>query len=149
MSPHEVTVVVVSYNTRDALRRCLTALASQGVARTVVVDNGSEDGSAEMVREEFPAVDLVEAGENLGFSRANNVGAQRAETPLVLFLNSDAYADEGAVGRLAAVFDDPSVVAAGGRLRNPAGSLQESQGGGQADFIERADGEDARDELLE
>ena len=70
-------------------------------------------------------MDLVEAGENLGFSRANNVGAERAETPLVLFLNSDAYADEGAVARLAAVFEE-GVVAAGGRLRNPDGSLQDS-----------------------
>jgi hypothetical protein len=122
----DVTVVVVSYNTRDALRRCLAALASQGVAQTIVVDNGSEDGSAQMVRDEFPSVELIATGENLGFSRANNVGAERAQTPLVLFLNSDAYADEGAVGRLATVFEDSSVVAAGGRLRNPDGSLQES-----------------------
>lgn len=129
MSPHEVTVVVVSYNTQDALRRCLAALSSQDVAKTVVVDNGSEDGSPEMIRKEFPAVDLVATGENLGFSRANNIGAERAETPLVLFLNSDAYADEGAIGRLAEVFDDATVVAAGGRLRNPDGSLQESVAG--------------------
>lgn len=121
-----VTVVVVSYNTRDALRRCLAALADQ---RVVVVDNGSEDGSGAMVAAEFPRVDLVEAGENLGFARANNVGSARATTPLVLFLNSDAYADEGAVDRLAAAFDDDTVVAAGGRLRNPDGSLQESVAG--------------------
>ena len=126
LTASDVTVVVVSYNTRDALRRCLAALATQGVAETFVVDNGSEDGSAQMVRDEFPSVELIATGENLGFSRANNVGAERALTPLVLFLNSDAYADEGAVGRLSAVFDDPSVVAAGGRLRNPDGSLQES-----------------------
>ena len=128
MRPQDVTVVVVSYNTQGALRRCLTHLRRQDVAKTVVVDNGSEDGSGAMVAAEFPEVDLIEAGENLGFARANNVGASRAETPLVLFLNSDAYADEGAVGRLAATFTE-GVVAAGGRLRNPDGSLQESVAG--------------------
>lgn len=129
MSPEAVTVIVVSYNTREALRRCLAALQGQGVANTVVVDNGSVDGSGAMVASEFPQVDLVETSENLGFARANNLGAARAETPLVLFLNSDAYADPGAVDRLAAVFSDSGVVAAGGCLRNPDGSLQESVAG--------------------
>ncbi len=128
MSPAEVTVVVVSYNTRDALRRCLDALRGQGAAKVVAVDNGSEDGSDAMVRKEFPEVELVATGENLGFARANNLGAQRAETPLVLFLNSDAYADPHAIARLAAAFEE-GVVAAGGRLRNPDGSLQESVAG--------------------
>ena len=54
MSPHEVTVVVVSYNTREKLRRCLVELRGQGVAKVVVVDNGSEDGSGGMVAKEFP-----------------------------------------------------------------------------------------------
>ncbi len=125
MNPENVTVVVVSYNTRDKLRRCLAALRGQGAAKIVGLDTGSEDGAGAMVAEEFPEVDLVLAGENLGFSRANNLGAERADTHLTLFLNSDAYADEGAVARLAAAFDD-GVVAAGGRLRNPDGTLQES-----------------------
>lgn len=128
MGPSDVTVVVVSFNTQDPLRRCLAALASQDVAKVVVVDNGSEDGSVEMVRAEFPAVDLVDAGENLGFAHANNVGSARASTPLVLFLNSDAYADAEAIGHLAAAFQE-GVVAAGGRLRNPDGTLQESVAG--------------------
>ena len=121
-----VAVVVVSYETRDALRRCLAALRDQ---RVVVVDNGSSDGSAAMVAAEFPEVDLVASKENLGFSRANNLGAARASTPLVLFLNSDAYADPGAIVRLASAFDQSEVVAAGGRLRNPDGSLQDSVAG--------------------
>lgn len=128
MGPSDVTVVVVSYNTRDALRRCLAALRGEA-AKAVVVDNGSTDGSGAMVRGEFPEVELVETGENLGFARANNVGAARTATPLVLFLNSDAYADPGAIGRLASAFDDVETVAAGGRLRNPDGTLQESVAG--------------------
>jgi len=119
----DVTVVVVSYNTRDKLRRCLSAL--KGV-RAVVVDNGSTDGSVEMVAAEFSDITLIPNGANLGFARANNLGAERATTPLVLFLNSDAYADPEAIDRLSNAFDDPSVVAVGGRLRNPDGSLQES-----------------------
>lgn len=129
MRASEVTVVVVSFNTREKLRRCLNTLRDEPLAKVVVVDNGSDDGSATMVTSEFPEVVLVEAGENLGFARANNVGAEQAETPLVLFLNSDAYADPGAIGKLACAFADETVVAAGGRLRNPDGSLQESVAG--------------------
>jgi len=129
MSPREVTVVVVSYNTQDALRRCLTALQGQEVGGIVVVDNDSKDGSPAMVREKFPEVTLVETGANLGFSGGNNAGAAQVATSLVLFLNSDAYADEGAIAKLASVFDDSTVVAAGGRLRNPDGSLQDSVAG--------------------
>lgn len=129
MSPREVTVVVVSYNTQDALRRCLTALQGQELGGVVVVDNDSKDGSPEMVRAEFPEVDFIETGANLGFSGGNNAGAARVKTSLTLFLNSDAYADDGAIARLASVFTDPGVAAAGGRLRNPDGSLQESVAG--------------------
>jgi N-acetylglucosaminyl-diphospho-decaprenol L-rhamnosyltransferase len=129
MNPQDVTVVVVSYNTQGALRRCLTALRDQELGGVVVVDNDSKDGSPAMVRDEFPEVTLVESGSNLGFSGGNNAGSALVKTPLALFLNSDAYADDGAVARLASVFSDPSVVAAGGRLRNPDGSLQESVAG--------------------
>ncbi|RYG45692.1 glycosyltransferase family 2 protein [bacterium] len=118
-----VTAVVVSYNTVEKLRRCLKAL--EGVP-TVVVDNDSKDGSPEMVRHEFPFVEMIANRENRGFSAANNQGLALVRTPLTLFINSDAYADPGAVATLAAVFEGAGVVAAGGRLRNPDGSLQES-----------------------
>ncbi|RYG36860.1 glycosyltransferase [bacterium] len=119
----QVTAVVVSYNTADKLRRCLQAL--QGVP-AVVIDNDSQDGSVAMIRTEFPLVQVIANRDNRGFSAANNQGLSLVQTPLTLFINSDAYADPGAIGALAAVFEDAGVVAAGGRLRNPDGSLQES-----------------------
>ncbi|HLO99484.1 MAG TPA: glycosyltransferase family 2 protein, partial [Fimbriimonas sp.] len=63
---------------------------------------------------------------NLGFGRANNLGMASATGDLVLFLNSDCYAHEGAIERLTEVFKEPAIVAAGGKLLNPDGSLQQS-----------------------
>ncbi len=92
----------------------------------IVVDNASNDGSAEMVALSFPTVRLLAEAENWGFSKANNLGAAIASGDLLLFLNSDAYADPGAINDLAKVFDDPKVVVAGGKLLNLDGSLQNS-----------------------
>ena len=119
-----VSVIVVSYNTREKLRRCLAAIEPEH--ETIVVDNGSSDGSPEMVARDFPAVRLVRAGENLGFGRANNRGAGLATGELLLFLNSDCYADFGSITRLARSFEDLSVSGAGGRLLNLDTTLQNS-----------------------
>lgn len=127
LGPKSVSVVVVSYNTCDKLRRCLGALPPE--AEVVVVDNGSTDGSAEMVRNEFPHIALVANLDNRGFGPANNQGIAATTRPLILLLNSDAYAEPGAVGELAGVFAEPDVVAAGGRLLNPDRSLQMSTAG--------------------
>ena len=97
-----------------------------GRYEVIVVDNASIDGSAEMIRTEFPSVKLIESGENLGFGRANNLGLDHASSSLVLFLNSDAYVQAGAIGKLVEVFADDQVVAAGPKLLNMDGSLQES-----------------------
>ena len=99
------------------------------MAEVIVIDNGSLDGSSEMVKTEFPGVKLVENGENLGFGKANNVGVKQASGQLLLFLNSDAYAQVGAIETLVSVFEDEGVIAAGGKLLNPDGSLQESVAG--------------------
>lgn len=122
-----ISVIVVSYETRDLLRRCLASLG--GEHEVIVVDNASTDGSAEMVATEFPHVRLIRLEENVGFGAGNNRGLDIARGDLVLLLNSDAHAEPGAIEELARVFDDESVVAAGGRLLNPDGSLQHSCAG--------------------
>ena len=83
------------------------------MAEVIVVDNGSLDGSSEMVKTEFPGVKLVENGQNLGFGKANNVGVKQASGQLLLFLNSDAYAQSGSLETLVSVFEDEGVIAAG------------------------------------
>jgi len=124
MGLNRVSVIVVSYNTRDKLRKCLQAIEPEH--ELIVVDNMSTDGSPEMVEEEFPRAKLIRNPENRGFGAANNQGAAIASGQLLLYLNSDAYAVEGAIERLAQPFADPSIAAAGGRLLNLDGSLQES-----------------------
>jgi len=121
--------VIVSYNTRDLLERCLADLHAQAEVdlHTIVVDNASTDGSAGLVRERFPGVDLIELEENAGFARANNVAFERCRGDYVLLLNSDAFLAPGALGTLvAAARRHPRAGAVGPRLLNPDGTLQRS-----------------------
>lgn len=87
----DVSVIVVSYNTKKLLRDCLTSVfQQQGVSyEVIVVDNGSGDGSVALLRQEFPQVDLIKNRENLGFAAANNQGLARAQGRYSLLLNSD------------------------------------------------------------
>lgn len=118
-----VSVVVVSFNTIDKLRRCLNCLANRH--EVIVIDNASRDGSPEMVESEFPAVKLIRNTENRGFGSANNQGTAIATGNLWLYLNSDAYAEPGAIDHLAATFEDAKVVVAGGLLLWPDGEIQQ------------------------
>jgi N-acetylglucosaminyl-diphospho-decaprenol L-rhamnosyltransferase len=122
-----VSVVVVSYNTRDLLRACLRSIyASQLQPREVfVVDNASRDGSPAMVAAEFPAVTLVALDRNLGFAGANNVAIRRCQGDRILLLNPDATLAPDALGRLSDALDRrPTAASAGPRVLNPDGSLQ-------------------------
>ena len=79
-----VTAVIVSYNTKDYLRRCIECLMASDIAQEIkitVVDNASSDGSAEMVAAEFPQAELICPGENLGFGRANNLALKKLDAP--------------------------------------------------------------------
>lgn len=97
MRAPDLGIVVVSYNTRDDLRNCLSSIfrSQQDCALKVwVVDNNSSDGSAEMVASEFPAVRLIANSENIGFSRSNNLAIREMETPFVLLLNPDTVVSD-------------------------------------------------------
>lgn len=129
----KLSIIVVSYNTIGPLRKCLQALepACRTVAHeTIVVDNASTDGSVEMVLAEFPTTTLVTNSENRGFGAANNQGIDSSTGELLLFLNSDAYAQEQSVSVLVEAMANPHVVAVGGKLLHPDGSLQESAANG-------------------
>ncbi len=93
MIPPELSVIIVSYNTRQLLDDCLhTVLAAVPPANgleVVVVDNASQDGSQEMVRLKYPQVKLVASDSNRGFSAANNMGTAVSSGQYLLFLNSD------------------------------------------------------------
>jgi len=124
-----VCVVIVSYNTRDLLERCLISVEAQSevALHTIVVDNASSDGSTALVRDRFPDVQLIELGENVGFGRANNVAFEHCGGDYVLLLNSDAFLEPGAlVELLAAAARHPRAGAVGARLHNVDGTLQRS-----------------------
>ena len=87
-----LAIVIVSFNAREDLARTLASLRDAPPAtphQIVVVDNGSTDGAPVMVRERFPAVRVLDAGGNLGFARANNLGIRASSGELVLLLNPD------------------------------------------------------------
>lgn len=99
----DLSVVIVSWNTRDLLRGCLASLpAACADLRTevIVVDNASADGSAPMVAAEFPHVRLLETGGNLGFARAVNLALPHAGAPAVLLLNPDVVCPAATLARL-------------------------------------------------
>jgi hypothetical protein len=127
MTEHSVSVAIVSFNAKEKLRRCLVCIEAHH--EVIVVDNASTDGAAEMIATEFPHVKLIANDVNRGFGEANNQAMDAATGDLVLLLNSDAYAFPGAIDSLAKVFEDGGVVAAGGRLLNLDGSLQNSSAG--------------------
>jgi len=124
----DVSVIIVSYNVRDFLQQCLHSLekAGQGVSmEIIVVDNASGDGSAEMVRRQFPRVRLIENPDNRGFSRANNQAMRIAGGRYLLLINPDTLAREDTLTALMAFMEEhPRVGAAGCKILNPDGTLQ-------------------------
>lgn len=122
-----VSVAVVSYNTREDLRACLESVRAEAPDRLVVADNGSQDGSADLVRSEFPeALLLVDEG-NPGFGAAANRAIAACESPYVLLLNADTRLTPGALRAVSSYLDaHPRAAVAGPRLVNPDGTLQAS-----------------------
>lgn len=95
------TVVIPNYNGIRYIERCLTSiLAGSRVPDVIVVDNGSTDGSCELVSEKYPMIKLVTLHENTGFSHAVNVGIKEAGTKYVFLLNNDTAVDEKCVEEL-------------------------------------------------
>jgi hypothetical protein len=125
-----VAIIVINWNTRELLAECLASIAATTAdldVETVVVDNGSADGSAAMVRERFPHARLIANRDNLGFARANNQAIAATATPYVLMLNSDARLLPDALRHLLALLAaSPRTGLVGAQLRDPSGAFQAS-----------------------
>ena len=128
-----LSIVIVSYNTREILRECLNRVREHGAGidlETFVVDNASHDGSAEMVAEEFPEADLTASPENLGFAAGNNVALRKASGRFLLLLNSDAYLLPGLLeSTIQYMQENPRCGVLGVRLVGQDGKLQPSASG--------------------
>jgi GT2 family glycosyltransferase len=115
--------VVVTYDALPWIEQCLESVAE---VDTVVVDNGSGDGTVDVVRERFPAVRVIES-ENRGLSAGWNTGIRATASEHVLLLNADAWLLDGALSALVAAADrHPRAAAIGPRLENTDGTLQRS-----------------------
>jgi GT2 family glycosyltransferase len=125
-----VSVAIVSWNTCDLLRRCLESFkpeADRGRCDVWVVDNDSSDGSPDLVRDEFPWVNLVASTENLGFGPGINLVANRTSAAWIGVANADIALRPGAMDALLqAAEDDPGAGAIAPRLILPDGSTQHS-----------------------
>lgn len=126
----DLSVCIVNWNTRQDLARCLASLqGDQGEVEyeVWVVDNGSQDGSGQMVRTCFPQVHLLQNPTNVGFSAANNQALRVCRGRYALLLNPDTLVHEGSLGRLVRFLDrHPEAGVVGVKLLNPDGSVQYS-----------------------
>jgi GT2 family glycosyltransferase len=130
--PIDLSIVIVSWNVRDLLAACLHSIAtgpvglvSPGKGHTgerlgvevIVVDSGSEDGTAAMLSEEYPWVQVIETGENVGFTKGNNIGTAAAQGRCILLLNPDTEVVGDALPRMVAYLDQhPRVGVVGPQL---------------------------------
>jgi hypothetical protein len=111
-----ISVVIPTHDTRELTLRCLGSLGYGGApfAEVIVVDDASSDGTADAVTARHPGVIVVATDGNIGFSRAVNLGAERATGDLLLVLNSDTEVGEGVLADLAEVFSDDRSLGIGG-----------------------------------
>lgn len=126
----DLSIVVVNWNTRGLLAQCLQSVydtVSNLDFEIIIVDNASVDGSVEMVRRDFPQVQIIANAENVGFARANNQALAHCQARYVLLLNSDAQALPGSLDKAVRFMDEhPSAGIAGVRLLNADGTFQAS-----------------------
>jgi GT2 family glycosyltransferase len=126
--PMDLSVVIVNWNTREMLANCLESVASErDIAEVCVVDNASNDGSTQLVKQRFTWVRLLENSENIGFAAANNRAVRLSTGRYVLLLNSDTKVFPGALKTMVEFMEQrPQVAACGPLLLNTDGSLQVS-----------------------
>src|SRR2546422_7333970 len=115
----KASVIVITYNGRHHLDACFSSLEKQSADayETILIDNGSQDDSADFVRRKFPRVRVIESKTNLGFAGGNNLAAKEATGDVLVFLNDDTEVDPGWLERLLSPFDsDPRVAIAGCKM---------------------------------
>lgn len=123
-----LSIVLTNWNTRELLRTCLRSMErhlADPAYEVMVVDNASSDGSADMVRQDYPGVRLFALEQNCGFSRANNIALREARGRYLLVLNSDTEILDQAFERMCHFMDEnPQVGALGAQLLNPDRTIQ-------------------------
>lgn len=130
MSELKISFIIVNWNAKDVLVGCIDSI-NQDVEGSdfeiIVVDNASEDGSQEFIKQNYPDIILIENRTNLGFSKANNIGVERSRGDLLFLVNSDIVVLQGCICEMASFMDRNGVVGmAGPRILNRDMTLQTS-----------------------
>jgi GT2 family glycosyltransferase len=127
-----LAIIIVTYNSREEIDACLESLVNHTrpfPTTIVVVDNASDDGTANHVRQKWPSVMVIDAGANLGFAKANNIGIRATDSEYVLLMNPDTMAPPGAIQTLVrGLAAHPEAAIAGARLLSPTGFPELSWG---------------------
>ena len=135
-----LSIVIVTFNSRTHIDQCLASLVQHPPrvgCEIVVVDNCSPDGTAATIRARWRDVPVIEAGDNLGFARANNLGIRRTSGELILLLNPDTIVPPHAIDALVAAIDArPDVAITGPRLVDDQGHAELSFGAMMSPFTE-------------
>lgn len=124
----ELSIIIVNYNVKEFLQNLLHSIekaSSNIVKEIIVVDNASDDGSVEVIKEKFPSVKLLENKINVGFGRANNQGLAIAKGKYFLFINPDCIVSEDTLDKMISFFEShPDCGLAGCKILNSDGTLQ-------------------------
>ncbi len=138
MNNLDLSVIILSFNTKDITGRCLDNLKVakeycqkklKNNISVIVLDNASNDGSPELVKSDYPWVKLIASKENLGFSKGNNLVIKQVKSPFILLLNSDVYLEEESLYKALAYFRvNLNCDVLGAKLKYANGKLQPSCG---------------------
>jgi GT2 family glycosyltransferase len=124
----DLSIIIVNYNVKEFLQNLLNSIskASSNITKEIIiVDNASDDGSVEMIKEKFPAAQLMSNEKNLGFGKANNQALEIAKGKYVLLINPDTIVSEDTFVKLIEFFENNQEAGlAGCKILNPDGSLQ-------------------------
>ena len=126
----DLSIIVVAYNVKDLVQKCLSKVtaSSDTLSKEIIyVDNGSTDGTVEMVGADFPGVILIRNSKNLGFGKANNIGFEKAHGEFILMLNADAFIGPDALQKTVGFMrDHPEAGILGACLIGQDGKIQPS-----------------------
>jgi len=127
----DLTVIILSFNTKDLLKDCLISIFDKKwkhKIKVMVVDNNSSDESVNMVRKNFPQVNIIESDDNLGFAGGNNLGLRKVKSRYALLLNSDTEVKEGALDNLIDFMETSDYGIASCKLIDGEGKFQSNAG---------------------
>ena len=124
----DLSIIIVNYNVKEFLQNLLHSAekASSRISKEIIViDNASDDGSVDIIKQKFPTVKLIENKNNIGFGSANNQGLKIAQGKYILFINPDCIVSENTFDKMISFFNEhPDCGLAGCKILNSDGSLQ-------------------------